>query len=145
MGTTFSDDYKGYMDKKFSSIEELLRMVLVANVSLEMSLSSNLSTIGGQTKINKIIDFDETPKTLSAESIDYISKNRLIYYGRLCIFGNYYHIIEIKSDIVPSLIRQIYEALKKNIGDNIVLVFENLIESRRRNLKKNNIPFMIKQ
>ena len=136
---------KEHIDEKFSSIEELLRMILVSSVTLEMSLSSNIRNIGGQTIQNNIVQFDESKKALSAECIDYISQNNLIYYGRLCIFGNQYHIIEISSDIVPSIIKQIYDKLRKIIGNNIVLVFENLIESRKRNLKKNNIPFMIKR
>ena len=37
-----------HIDEKFSSIEELLRMILVSSVTLEMSLSSNISNIGGQ-------------------------------------------------------------------------------------------------
>lgn len=136
---------KEHIDEKFSSIEELLRMILVSSVTLEMSLSSNIRNIGGQTIQNNIVQFDQSKKVLSAECIEYISKNNLIYHGRLCIFGNQYHIIEISSDIVPSIIKQIHDKLRKIIGNNIVLVFENLIESRKRNLKKNNIPFMIKQ
>lgn len=136
---------KEHIDEKFSSIEELLRMILVSNVTMELSLSSDISNIGGQTIQNNIVQFDESKKALSAECIDYISINNLVYHGRLCIFGNDYHIIEISEDIVPSIIKKIYNNLKKIVGNNIVLVFENLIESRKRNLKKNNIPFMIKR
>lgn len=134
-----------HIDEKFSSIEELLRMILVSSVTLEMSLSSNISNIGGQTKQNNIIQFDESRKTLSAECIDYISKSNFIYHGRLCIFGNPYYIIEISSDMVPSIIKQTHEELKKLIGNNIVLVFEKLIESRKKRLKFYNIPFIIKK
>ena len=135
---------KEYIDAKFFRIEELLRMVLVSNISLEMFLSSDdVNSIRGQEHL-QIISFDESRGSVPDGGIQFIEENNMIYHGCLRIFRNLYYLIEIKLDLKPSVIKDKYKKLKNITDGNVILIFESLIESRKRNLKVSGIPFIIK-
>ena len=135
---------RDYFDSKFNRTEELLRMVLVSNISLEMSLSTNMkNNIGGQYN-ERIVDFDESRDILSEDGKKYIETNNMIYHGRLRIFRSFYYLVEIVLDLKPAAIKDVYKRLKSVLGSNIIFVFENLIDSRKRNLKNHGIPYIMK-
>jgi hypothetical protein len=167
------DSLKKYMAERFSSLEELLRLVLLANISNEIDLvnvskqverSKNCMKTGSNndTKPAEKSGSQEKCRNGSGEEISFmknkeqllftdksvsalLNKWEVTYGGELNIYDNSLILLNVLSSVSGSAMKSVYEkVLKSGNGYRPILVLEHLSDNRRKYLVKYKVSYIEK-
>lgn len=120
---------KSNMESRFDNLDELLRMVLISNLSL---------TLDVKTEKNLFSDFDLNNKDMQ----NFLKKNRIKIKDKIVINEFRYLILEIEGQINIGKLCDINEYMKDN-GQEIIFLLKNISNATRAALLKNGINYII--
>lgn len=120
---------KSNMESRFDNLDELLRMVLISNLSL---------TLDVKTEKNLFSDFDLNNKDMQ----NFLKNNRIKIKDKIVINEFRYLILEIEGQINIGKLCDINEYMKDN-GQEIIFLLKNISNATRAALLKNGINYII--
>ena len=120
---------KSNMESRFDNLDELLRLVLISNLSLTLDI---------KTEKNLFSDFGFNNKDMQ----NFLKNNRIKIKDKIVINEFIYLILEVEGQINIGKLYDINEYMKKN-GQEVIFLLKNIGNAMRTAMLKNGINYII--
>jgi len=120
---------KSNMESRFDNLDELLRLVLISNLSLTLDI---------KTEKKLFSDFGFNNKDMQ----NFLKNNRIKIKDKIVINEFIYLILEVEGQINIGKLYDINEYMKKN-GQEAIFLLKNIGNAMRTAMLKNGINYII--